>query len=40
MFRLWWKFRPLAEGTLSRDPMNRALDAHRTGAANPRGDRP
>ncbi len=40
MLRLWWTFRPLAEYTSSPDPMQRALDDHRAGTANPRGGRP
>ena len=40
MLRLSWKSRPLAEGTSSIDPLNRALDDHLTGATNPRGGRP
>ena len=40
MLRLCWKSRPLAEGTSCLEPINRALDDHRTGAANLRGGRP
>ncbi len=37
MFRLWRKVRSLAAFTSSRNPMIRAMDAHRTDAAHPRG---